>query len=126
MTTTTTEKVTVIVEIEADDLWSAVFGSAFESDPVSRAWLVDYSFVEGDWDKSGIVQITYRGGHFAEVESSKMFNVQDLAAALSTAIARGYRHVPCGGKIDADFDNYDACVGDLLLQIMVYGEEVFA
>ena len=126
MTTTTTEMVTVTVEIEADDLWSAVFGSGFESDPVSLAWLVDYSFVEGDWDKSGIVKITYRNAEDEEVAESKTYNVQDLAAALSNAIARGYRHVPCGGKIDADFDNYDACVGELLLQIMVYGEEVFA
>lgn len=120
----TTEKVQVTLDIDANELWSAVFGSGFESDPVTRQWLMDYEFVSGDWDEAGVVKVSYINED--EETEHKNFNAKDLAAALSTAMAKNYYHVPCGGKIDADFDNYDSCVGDILMQVMVYGEEVFA
>ena len=60
-----------------------------------------------------------------EKTHKQFYSAYDLAGALSTAMAKGYNHSPCGGKIDMDFSNYDSCVGDLLLQVMVYGELVY-
>ena len=121
---TTAEKVRITVDVEAEELWSSVFGSGFESDPVNDEWLRGFRFIQGDWETPGLIELDYLGED--EKYHKQTYNVHDLAAALSTAIAKSYHHVPCGGKIDADFSNYDSCVGDLLLQVMVYGEETFA
>jgi len=121
---TTAEKVRITVDVEAEELWSSVFGSGFESDPVNDEWLRGFRFIQGDWETPGLIELDYLGED--QKYHKQTYNIHDLAAALSTAIAKSYHHVPCGGKIDADFSNYDSCVGDLLLQVMVYGEETFA
>lgn len=114
-------KIDAIVELNAEELWSAVWGSGFESDPVTRNWLKQYTFVEGDWDRLGVVQIwTHEDGDLGT------FTVDDLANALAIAVNGGYHHVPCGGRISTDLDEIDSCVADLLLQLMVYGEERYA
>jgi len=121
---TTTYKVKVPIEVPAEELWSAVFGSGFESDPVSNEWLSGFRFIEGSWDIPGLVEIQY-----LDKEGSlqrNFYTAHDLASALGVAMSKEYNHVPCGGKIDTDFSNYDSCVADLLLQVMVYGEETFA
>jgi hypothetical protein len=123
-TMNTAEKVRITVDVEAEELWSSVFGSGFESDPVNDEWLRGFRFIQGDWETPGLIELDYLGED--ERYHKQTYNVHDLAGALSTAIAKSYHHVPCGGKIDADFSNYDSCVGDLLLQVMVYGEETFA
>ncbi len=116
-------KVKVTVEVPAEELWSAVFGSNFESDAVNGAWLKGVRFIQGTWDVPGLVELEYIDED--EKTHKQFYSAHDLAGALSMAIKRGYNHAPCGGKIDMDFSNYDACVGDLLLQVMVYGELVY-
>jgi len=116
-------KVKVTVEVPAEELWGAVFGSNFESDSVNDAWLKGFTFVQGTWDVPGLVELEYLGED--QKYHKQFYGAHDLAGALSTAIKKGYNHSPCGGKIDMDFSNYDACVGDLLLQVMVYGELVY-
>jgi hypothetical protein len=121
---TTTYKVKVPIEVPAEELWGAVFGSGFESDPVSNEWLRGFRFIEGSWDVPGLVEIQYldKEGNLKR----NFYTAHDLAGALGVAMSKEYNHVPCGGKIGTDFSNYDSCVADLLLQVMVYGEEVFA
>jgi hypothetical protein len=121
---TTTYKVKIPIEVPAEELWGAVFGSGFESDPVSNEWLSGFRFIEGSWDIPGLVEIQYldKEGNLQR----NFYTAHDLASALGKAMSKNYNHVPCGGKIDTDFSNYDSCVADLLLQVMVYGEEVFA
>ena len=121
---TTTYKVKIPVEVPAEELWSAVFGSGFESDPVSSEWLKGFRFIEGSWDVPGLVELWYinKEGSFQK----SFYTAHDLASALGVAMSKEYNHVPCGGKIGMDFSNYDSCVADLLLQVMVYGEETFA
>lgn len=117
----TAQKMNVTVDVDAEELWSAVFGSGFQFDEVTRSWMVRYHFIEGDWETPGIIKIwTVEDGYCGE------FTIDQLLQALSIAISEGYNHVPCGGKIDTDFSNYDSCVADLLLQIMVYGKEIYA
>jgi hypothetical protein len=121
---TTTYKVKIPIEVPAEELWGAVFGSGFESDPVSNEWLSGFRFIEGSWDIPGLVEIQYldKEGNLQR----NFYTAHDLAGALGVAMSKEYNHVPCGGKIGTDFSNYDSCVADLLLQVMVYGEEVFA
>jgi len=121
---TTTYKVKIPIEVPAEELWSAVFGSGFESDPVSSEWLKGFRFIEGSWDVPGLVELWYinKEGSFQK----SFYTAHDLAGALGVAMSKEYNHVPCGGKVGMDFSNYDSCVADLLLQVMVYGEEVFA
>ena len=119
----TAEKVRITVEVPAEELWGAVFGSGFESDAVNDTWLRGVRFIQGTWDVPGLVELEYIDED--EKTHKQFYSAHDLAGALSTAIAKGYGHAPCGGKIDMDFSNYDACVGDLLLQVMVYGELVY-
>lgn len=119
----TAEKVRINVEVPAEELWSAVFGSGFESDAVNDEWLTGIKFIDGSWGIPGVVELTYLDED--EKPHKQFYNAHDLAGALSTAMAKGYNHSPCGGKIDMDFSNYDSCVGDLLLQVMVYGELIY-
>ena len=121
---TATYKVKIPIEVPAEELWSAVFGSGFESDPVSNEWLRGFRFIEGSWDIPGLVEIEYIDKE--EKVQRNFYTAHDLAGALGVAMSKEYNHVPCGGKIGMDFSNYDSCVADLLLQVMVYGEEVFA
>ena len=121
---TTTYKVKIPIEVPAEELWSAVFGSGFESDPVSSEWLRGFRFIEGSWDVPGLVELWYINKEDSFQKS--FYTAHDLAGALGVAMSKEYNHVPCGGKIGMDFSNYDSCVADLLLQVMVYGEEVFA
>jgi hypothetical protein len=119
----TAEKVRVTVDVPSKELWSSVFGSGFESDPVNDAWLAGLRFIEGSWDVPGLIELEYLGED--EKRHKQTYNVHDLAGALSTAVSKGYRHSPCGGMIGVDFSDYDSCVADLLLQVMVYGELVY-
>ena len=116
-------KVKVTVEVPAEELWSAVFGSGFESDAVTNVWLRGVNFVHGTWDVPGLAELQYIDED--EKIHKQFYSAHDLAGALSKAIKNGYNHSPCGGKIDMDFSNYDSCVADLLLQVMVYGELVY-
>ena len=117
------EKVRINVEVPAKELWSAVFGSGFLWDGVNDEWLMGIKFIDGAWDVPGVVELTYLDED--EKPHKQFYNAHDLAGALSTSMAKGYNHSPCGCKIDMDFSNYDSCVGDLLLQVMVYGELIY-
>jgi hypothetical protein len=131
---------TIKLEVDSNELWSQVWGSGYESDPVNRNWLMNTTFKQGaEWDKMGEATIWYipEDGdesdekywdeeHYQEHCKSKDVTITEIEDALSLAMQEGYRHVPCGGKIDTDFDRWDSCVGDILLQLIVYGKEVWA
>jgi hypothetical protein len=125
---------TVIIkhELKDEELWGAMWGSGFESDPVTNNYLMSMEFIEGDWDKVGVVEVYYVSeddddeGTVEENWLMKRLNMEDVTNALTLAMAEGYRHVPCGGNIDTNIDDWDACVGDILLQLALYGKEVWA
>jgi len=130
---------TITLEIDSDEMWGALWGSGFESDPVSRNWLMTYEYIEGNWDKAGVTRVYYipedgdcddpkywDEDEYKQHCHTKDLTLADLERALSYAMKEGYNHVPCGGKIDTNTDNWDSCVADILLQIMVYGKEVYA
>lgn len=131
---------TIKLEVDDNELWSQLWGSGFAHDPVNRNWLMDVEFKQGaDWDKIGKATIWYvpRDGdcddpkywdeeHYQEHCANKDVAIEDIAEALSLAMQKQYHHVPCGGRIDENFERWDSCVGDIILQLIAYGEEVYA
>jgi hypothetical protein len=124
-------KVSIKYELEDQELWSAMWGSGFESDPVTRNYLMSLDFVEGDWETVGIVKVGYvdpnddTEGEDETKWLTQSLNIVDLVEALELAI-KGYRHVPCGGDITPNLEDWDACISDIILQLALYGKEVWA
>lgn len=124
----------ITIELDDTELWSAVFGSAWDEDPVAHSWCMGYQFIGGaDWETVGMVCIQYipEGGNEDDCEDESKWDtvtlgIKDIERGLSIAVKEGYRHVPCGGNIGWDFEDYDSCVGELILQLAVYGKEVWA
>lgn len=131
---------TIKIEVDDNELWSQLWGCGYESDPVNHNWLMNTEFKHGaDWEKLGTVTLWFipENGddtdekywdrdHYKEHCASKDVTIKDIEDALSLAMREGYNHVPCGGKIDFNFDDWDGCVGDILLQLIAYGKEVWA
>lgn len=125
----------VSIRVDDQELWSNLFGSGFETE--SRIWLSRIEYLrDTSWDKFGgallwhvpqdedVDDDKYFGQDYQKHCDSTIVTIGAIAEALSDAIMRGYAH--CGDKIDLDFDNWDACVGDVLLQIVCYGDVIFA
>lgn len=107
-------KVTIEIELDADELWSSVFGSAFES--FGDHWVeVDY-LGHTAWDKAGLVKLTCFDESYNEV--TKMITIDDLVRALP--IANDKVHMDL-----FDLENYDAVCGDAVLQVAVLGDVIF-
>ena len=126
LTTTTT------YEINDESLWTGIWGSGFENDPVARNWFMSLDFIEGDWDKVGVAEVKYvdekdtEEGWNQDKWLTKRLTIDDLVKAFQFAMTEGYSHVPCGGAIDLDTERWDGCVGDIIIQLAVYGKEVWA
>ncbi len=116
---------TIDTEHKKQDLWEATMGSGWESDPVINAFCtnVEY-FGDTDWDKIGTFKLTYYNED--EEEREITLGIADLERGLRVCMDKHYRHVPCGGVIDTDFDNWDSCVASLVIQVAIFGEEVYA
>jgi hypothetical protein len=88
---------------------------------------------DAEWDKVGTLRMWYipEGGDEEDWEHEDKWatidiTISDITRGLSIAVKEGYRHVPCGGAIGWDFEDYDSCVSELILQLAVYGKEVWA
>ena len=91
-------KITIPKRIDADELWSDVFGSGWET----YEWWYGHRYEDGEGQY--ITPIT----------------IDDLVLAYTRLSQSDYTH--CGGfTLDAP----DACTGDAILQLCIYGELVF-
>lgn len=130
---------TINIPINEQEMWSALWGSAYESDPVNRNWLSYTEYLDGaDWDKMGTVRLWFIPELADETDrkfweedyqqhcDSVTVTIEDIKNAVVKAMVEGYRHFPCGGLIDYRIEDWDACVGDIILQLICYGQEVWA
>jgi hypothetical protein len=93
-----------------------------------------YEYLDGaDWDKVGTIRVQYipEDGDEDDWDDEDKWatidlGIEDITRGLSIAVREGYRHVPCGGAIGWNFDDYDSCVGELIMQLAIYGKEVWA
>lgn len=105
--------------MDREELWSEVLGSNYEA--VSD-WIVREQYIDGDWETPGTIQITAED---PEEESNTItvgIDADDLYRAYEIALENEYHH--CGRALDEQ--DFDACAGDIVLQVAVYGEVVFS
>lgn len=144
-------KVAIVQEVNDQDIWDGVWGGLFES--VSSSWLLfryggeygestdevvevythddgsDFEgpfFTETGWcqmpDYDLIRDTLIAGGEVPGVTLHRV-TLADLVRGLTIAVTTPYYH--CGYKVEANTDEWDACVADLILQCAVFGEAVY-
>lgn len=104
----------VPVQVDAEEFWSNVLGSAWEA----WDWWVAVDYSEGsDWDKAGEVTITaWDGKTEGEARITKTLTLQDLVEGYTKCLANGSR---------MNLDDLDACDGDAIIQTAMFGEVVY-
>lgn len=108
-------EITISVKVDDQELWSAVFGSAFES--FGTHWH-EIEYLDGaDWDKIGKVRLVAIDEETLE-KTEKVVGIEELIQALPIANSQVYMDL-------LNFDNYDAICGDAVLQVAVLGEVVY-
>ena len=114
-----TQKQMVVVPLamDADEVWSDVFGSGYEYSP----WWYKVTFSSGaDWDKAGTATIKHWSKDSEDTLETTKITVEDLAKAYATLIAEKWTH--CNG---CGLDDPDACSSDVVLQMAVFGEIIY-
>ena len=102
------------MNIDENEMWSAVFGSAFDS--FGSHWY-EVEYLEGDWDKIGKVRLVIQDETDGSLTEA-VVGLEEVAKALSIADKQVHMNL-------FDFDNYDAICGDAILQVCVLGEVVY-
>lgn len=108
------EKITISVEVNKQELWEAVFGSAWES--FGNHWY-SVEFLEGSWDEIGKVRLVAID-EITLLKTEKVVDIEELAKALPIANEQVSMDL-------FDFDDYDSICGDAVLQVAVLGEVVY-
>ena len=109
------------ITIDAAELWSGVMGSGWETFP----WWQSVRYLEGDWDVPGRVQVSISNPDDPDADIDIIqVDLDALILAVKIVAAQGYVDA-CTGA-DIDWEDIDACVGDLVMQIAVLGEETYA
>jgi hypothetical protein len=101
--------------IKKQELWEAVFGSAFES--FGTHWHEVEYIGDADWENIGQVKLVVID-EVTLLKTEKVIGIEELAEALPKANEEVYMDL-------FDFDEYDAVCGDAVLQVAVLGEVVY-
>lgn len=106
--------ITVPVQFKAEDFWSEIMGSAWET----WDWWVRLDYSQGAaWDKVGEITITsWDGETEGETLVTKTLTIQNLAEAYGKCLAEGFR---------INIHDLDAGQGDVILQMAMFGEVVY-
>ncbi len=109
------ETITISLEVKKQELWEAVFGSAWET--FGNHWYsVDY-LGDASWDVIGQVKLVAID-EVTLLKTEKVVGIEELAKALPIANEQVSMDL-------FDFDDYDAICGDAVLQVAVLGEVVY-
>lgn len=111
----TEDKTTVSVEINKQELWESVFGSAFES--FGTHWHEIEYLGDASWDVIGQVKLVAIDEETL-LKTEKIIGIEELAQALPKANEKVYMDL-------FNFDQYDAICGDAVLQMAVLGDVVY-
>ena len=103
------------IEIDKQELWDAVFGSAFES--FGTHWHEIEYLKDTKWDKIGKVRLVAIDEMTLE-KTEKIVGIEELLKALPIANEQVSMDL-------YDLDDYDAICGDAVLQVAVLGEVVY-
>lgn len=101
------------------DFWASILGSAWETFP----WWEDVTYVDGDWDKPGVVRVTAEDPNTDGGTVTVEVNLPMLLEAWNRSVENGWRDACTGGEMN--IEDVDACVGDVVMQMAVYGAVPF-
>lgn len=103
-------KINLAMQVDADELWSSVFGSGFDTFP----WWHSVQFLDGaEWNVRGTVELEIDDPEFPEGSGkyrTMYVNVYDLAAHW---------------RVGDDPEDMDSIAADALLQSVIFGTEVY-
>lgn len=119
---------TIAVEVDSKALWEATFGSGWDCDPVMKSFCVSAEYLgEADWETIGEVKFTYyKQDDFYDGKPSEIIlGIADIERGFQIALTRSLRDSCCGDAISTDFWSWDACVGTTVLQLAIFGEEIY-
>ena len=105
----------ITIQIDEQELWDAVFGSAFES--FGSHWYEIEYLADTKWDKIGKVRLVAIDEMTLE-KTEKVVGIEELLKALPIANEQVFMDL-------YDLDDYDAICGDAVLQVAVLGEVVY-
>lgn len=105
----------ITVEVPDADVWSAVFGSAFDTYP----WWRDVRFHHGtDWQTPGLVRLVIDNPYEPEGSThtrNRTIGMPQLEEAINTGIS--------AGLVPNDVEKWDSAdYADTILQIAVLGD----
>lgn len=111
-------KITIPLTIDADEVWSDIFGSGWEYSD----WFVGVKYHDGgDWDIPSNITIRHWD---PETEGERVIStdlsVKQVLEAYAKLLSERYTH--CG---NCALDDPDACTSDAVLQYAVYGEFIY-
>jgi hypothetical protein len=109
------ETIIIPLEINKQELWEAVFGSAFES--FGTHWHEIEYLGDTSWDVIGQVKLVAID-EVSLLKTEKIVGIEELALALPKANKKVYMDL-------FDFENYDAICGDAVLQMAVLEDVVY-
>ena len=113
-----TVKITTVGEFDAEELWSAVFGSAWET----WDWWWSIKYIDCNWDVVGKVKIVACDPDDEDAPKvTKTIGLDDIVKAIESLTARDYFTVARDLK-ELDFD---ACSGDCVIQEAIFGEVIY-
>lgn len=112
------EKITIPLEIDVEEVWSDIFGSGWEYSD----WFVNVIYHDGgDWDKPSRITVKHWD---PETEGERVIKTDLSVEQVLQAYAKllGERYTHCGG---CALDDPDACTSDAVLQHAVYGDFIY-
>ena len=109
------ETIIIPLAVKKQELWEAVFGSAFEC--FGTHWHEVEHLGDADWDVIGQVRLVAID-EVTLLKTEKVVGIEELANALPIANEQVSMNL-------FDFDDYDAICGDAVLQVAVLGEVVY-
>jgi hypothetical protein len=119
--------INVAMEYDAEDLWTSVTGSGWETMPwwkkakYSKATIASWN--DGGDPSTYAIEVEIDDPEDEEKVIAKTVTLADIAEACPKVWASKLHH--CGSRIDSNIDNYDSCVGDIIMQMVMLGEVIY-
>jgi hypothetical protein len=113
--------VTIPMQVNAQDLWESTWGSGFET----WSWWRRLDYVgDAAWDVIGKVKlgVTDPNDPSERKIKTKTIGLDDIVAAVAGLAAV---QPTVWGTPVTDFESWDACVSDAVLQFAVFGEVIY-
>ena len=109
--------ITITIELDKDELASNVYDNLWRN---SSPWIEETNW---DWQNhNDLVTVVHEDGESDGYVKTDV-TTEMLAKGLQYLVKSGHGH--CGVGITVDFDDWDACVSDMVLQSAIFGKVVF-